>query len=141
MSMNSYPNNDPKQCTVSKLGRVHNVHTQDLVARTPHVVAPCRSVVSRVAASCRCLISRHKNRVAIQNHVACALGRVASAARRIAHALGCIATPCHSLLPLPPLHRLSRVAPWRVPAPYLSRRALLVVTQPAMSRPGLENGQ
>ena len=27
--MNNDPSSDPKQCTVSKLGRVHSAHTQD----------------------------------------------------------------------------------------------------------------
>ena len=61
--MNS--NNDPKQCTVPKLGRVHSAHTQNpssahsalsrahcavslcAHAVSQHIVVPCRRAVSR----------------------------------------------------------------------------------------------
>ena len=78
MFINSDKKNDPKQCTVSKLGRVHSVHTQNLshtstapklhARRTLSSWEPCRNAVSRTrcrVARC-CAVSQHKNRVTIQ---------------------------------------------------------------------------
>ena len=96
MSINSYPNSDPKQCTVSKLGSCCSVL---------RVVVPCRIVVSRTAVSCRSAqvvpYRDTKNRVAIQNNVM-------RTARCVTRALLCA-----------PTRRPGRVVPWRVPAPCL----------------------
>ena len=71
MSMNSYPNSDPKQCTVSKLSCAQCAHPRPRLRAQRRVVArtePCRSP-----------LSQHKNHVVIQNHASRAASRVARA--------------------------------------------------------------
>ena len=104
--MNSAPNSDCKQCTESKLGRVHSVHTLNPgyahTTRALHLgrvtapccnahwavlqrAWPCRSVVS--PAHPRCVVaprSRYKNCITTQTSVARTTHRVARAAARIA---------------------------------------------------------
>ena len=72
--MNSYPNNDCKQCTESKLGRVHSVHTQDpgfahaalrpraqgrVAGHTGRVTTRIGRVAGRVACCAAHCVSRH----------------------------------------------------------------------------------
>ena len=116
--MNSDPNSDCKQCTESKLGRVHRVHTLNPdcmhTAPRPHsrralgavswlrfgcVAVRTRRVAGCVACACapcrRPLRSQYKNSIATQTSAA----RVAALLRRIADlgALCRVARPlsCH----------------------------------------------
>ena len=136
MSIKYYPNNDPKQCTVSKLGRVYSAHTQvpacahSAVSRALGAVSqrhvartgPYRSAMSRVVALCRSVVSlppiATQNCVTIQSHVARAspyhnaVSRTATA-RPYALARSC-AWPCTPRPCLSPYNTMYRDQDWKM---------------------------
>ena len=120
MPKNSYPNNDSKQCTVSKLGRVHSAHTQGpgcahsavsraLGAVSQRHVAVLWAVSQRCVMRC-CIVSQCRVVAPYRNTKLCR-------DTKSCHALGRIAAPCRTLLPLAPTRLLGREPGHASPGP------------------------